>query len=42
VEKEMSTLWEGSMRRSLQDAEETKMLKIVLRIDSPEVLLHQI
>jgi hypothetical protein len=40
VEKEMSTLGEGSMRRSLQDARRNKDVKaIVLRIDSPEEVL---
>jgi protease-4 len=34
VEKEMSTLWEGSMRRSLQEARR-KMLKLLYFIDSP-------
>jgi protease-4 len=39
----MSTLGEGSMRRSLQDARRNKDVKaIVLRLAPEEVLLHQI
>jgi protease-4 len=42
-EGDVNTIGEGSMRRSLQEAEETKMLKLLYFVLTPEeVLLHQI